>query len=583
MNILRKFNKIKLLSIFIFIIIFFLNLLTIKVADDYGYSISNGIVDIISKEVVQYFTWNGRSVAHLIARFFLSMPKIVFDIANSLVFTYFLNLIYKFVTTDEDNYILFILITLSVFLFVPFFGQTILWETGSCNYLWMCTLVLQFLYFYRRNDKNINFILLFLLGICAGWSNENTGGACILIALIFTIKNYFENKLIKKELIFGLMGAIIGFLLLVLAPGNAVRALEFVNNNSHIYTIVHDFTSTIRVIKEGLLYLLITFAFLCFALFKQRINSLIISGIFMFAAIADIGAIILSPVPVLWDRSMFGAAIFAIIAVGILINELDLNVMINRYIINMLLSTMVIFSSIALAHTFFDIGYVFIQNYQRNSYIKYQKNNGNLDPIVFQFDSEFMTSYNATYGLNDITPYYSFWYNEDFAKVEGLNTIQSTNKTKWDLIYKNGDINLMSISNMKKYIDYLQDNNERYLVFINSSTLDQRYEDYYPLLEKMGIDTSYRNITAVIDEGNIISYNYGNEGCELYGNFNEKEYYVASYAAGNLSDIVIDGVEYTNNHSGINFVVFDKNEYRIVDSISFVLDYGMQGIRYEVE
>ena len=582
MNKIKNINKINLISVIIFIIIFSLNLLTIKVADDYGYSISNGIIDIFNKEIVQYFTWNGRSIAHIIARFFLSLPKIIFDIANSLVFVYMLNLMYRLITKAKDDHILFLMITCAVFLFVPFFGQTILWETGSCNYLWMTTIILQFLYFYQYDIK-INAFVLFVLGILAGWSNENTGGACILIALSLSIIRYIEQKKVPNRLVSGLIGAIIGFLMLVLAPGNAMRAMEFANDNSTLYTIVHDFTSAIRVIKEGMIYFIVSYVFLMLVLWKSERKILLVASIFMVAAIADVGAIILSPVPVLWDRSMFGAAILSIISLGMLISGLDKKVLINKYLANGTLALMVVVSCLRLGHAYFDIGYIFVQNYQRNQYIQEQKIQGNLDPIVFQFDSEFLSTYNAVYGLNDITPYYSFWYNEDFAKVNGLNTIQATNKSKWQLIYQNGDVNLMSISLLQEYIDYLMKHTDQYLIYINTSTLDERYEEYLPYLKKLGIDIDRENFVAVIDDGSVVNECSSNEGCELYGNFNEKEYYVASYATGNLSDIVIDGVEYTNNHSGINFVVFDKNEYRIVDSISFVLDYGMQGIRYEVE
>ncbi|MCI5773770.1 MAG: DUF6056 family protein [Erysipelotrichaceae bacterium] len=579
---IRNINKITLVSTIIFFIVFSLNLLTIKVADDYGYSISSGIVDIFNKEFVQYFTWNGRSVAHIIARIFLSLPKIIFDIANSFVFVYMLNLMYRLITKEKNNFMLFIMVALSVFLFVPFFGQTILWETGSCNYLWMTTIILQFLYFYRY-DVQVNGILLFLLGICAGWSNENTGGACILIALSLMIMHYVQKRKISYHLLFGILGAMIGFAALVLAPGNAMRALEFVNDNSKLYSFVHDFTSTVRVIKEGMGYFLIAYIFLLLILWKQKGSYLVVASIFMLAAIADVGAIVLSPVPVLWDRSMFGAAVLAIISLGILIVNLDMKILLNQYVFNAVLAIMVVISGIRLTHAYFDIGYIFVQNYQRNAYIKQQKANGNLDPIIFQFDSEFISPYNAVYGLNDITPYYSFWYNEDFAKVNGLNTIQATNKSKWKLIYQNGDIALMSIANLQEYVDYILANKDQYLIFVNSSTLDKRYEDYLPQIKRLDVDVSKSNFAAVIDNGMIVNECASNEGCEIYGNFNEKEYYLASYNAGNISDIVIDDVEYTNNHAGINIVVFDKQAYRVVDSISFVLDYNLQGIRYEVE
>ena len=77
-----------------FILIFILNLLVVTTSDDLGYQIHSGLIDIFKREYVQYMTWTGRSVAHIIARIFLAMPKIIFDVCNSLCFVYFTYLIY---------------------------------------------------------------------------------------------------------------------------------------------------------------------------------------------------------------------------------------------------------------------------------------------------------------------------------------------------------------------------------------------------------------------------------------------------------------------------------------------------------
>ena len=64
----------------VFFLVLILNLLTVKTSDDLGYSINNGLFDLFQREYVQYMTWTGRTVAHLIARFFLAMPKLIFDV-----------------------------------------------------------------------------------------------------------------------------------------------------------------------------------------------------------------------------------------------------------------------------------------------------------------------------------------------------------------------------------------------------------------------------------------------------------------------------------------------------------------------
>ena len=44
----------------------------------------------------------------------------------------------------------YLMINLLIWLFVPTFGQTILWETGAANYLWGGIIIISFLSMYHR-------------------------------------------------------------------------------------------------------------------------------------------------------------------------------------------------------------------------------------------------------------------------------------------------------------------------------------------------------------------------------------------------------------------------------------------------
>lgn len=65
---------------------------------------------------------------------------------------------------------------------------------------------------------------MFLFGIIAGWSNENSV-CCIILALFVFIytKNNREKDHIERWMITGLIGMIIGYSLLIFSPGNFVR------------------------------------------------------------------------------------------------------------------------------------------------------------------------------------------------------------------------------------------------------------------------------------------------------------------------------------------------------------------------
>ena len=70
-------------------------------SDDLNYKTAvreaSGIGDLFLQEYVQYRNWTGRSVAHLLLRFFLyGGSKTVFNLASSAVFTFLIFLLYRF-------------------------------------------------------------------------------------------------------------------------------------------------------------------------------------------------------------------------------------------------------------------------------------------------------------------------------------------------------------------------------------------------------------------------------------------------------------------------------------------------------
>lgn len=105
---------------------------------------------------------------------------------------------------------------------------------GSCNYLWTTTIVLLFLLPFRIKFERKDFtfkpaLLLFFLpfSIVAGWTNENTGAAVLFMLIV-----YFWVKKVKKEHpalfeVLGTVGFLIGYLMLIFAPGNYVRLASF--------------------------------------------------------------------------------------------------------------------------------------------------------------------------------------------------------------------------------------------------------------------------------------------------------------------------------------------------------------------
>lgn len=584
-KLLDKENRHKNITLgIIFILLIFLNFLTIQVSDDMGYSIHSGFLDILSREYVQYMTWTGRTVAHIIARIFLALPKWFFNIFNSLCFLYLCKLIYfhaKGRKIDLDTS-LYVMIVCVVFLFVPFFGQTILWETGSSNYLWTTTIALHFLSYYRFGIEIKNrfvFVLkIFVLGVLSGWTNENTGGVVILFILFQLVLKRIKKAKIERWKYIGLFGSIFGFLLLILAPGNKIRANDFIHTEGIAYQLMHDLTSSLNVFMKDEVIMWIAFALLiAYAIYKNKRDIIFHSIIYAICSISAVLAICISPVPVLYDRSMFSAAVFLIIAIVILFDEIDMEF--KPLFIKLSLGLLVLFSTEQYLRAILDLSYTTYQSRIRQKYIREQIAYGNTNPTVPQINREFETKYNALHGLNDITEYKDYWVNTTFATANGLSSISSTPWERWEKIYKTGSPKLMNILDYNEYLKEIS--NPKYITLITSSSLDvEKYHDYLSQLNSIiGIKLD-RNFIAVI---NLHGENYINTAETFVSdNFTiaDRYCYIASSDKGIYSDINIDEIEYSNDNDGITFVVLDAETGRVLDSITFNIDNKFNGIRY---
>lgn len=588
-------NNVSYIRFFVFIAVLILNLLTVKTSDDLGYSINNGLFDLFQREYIQYMTWTGRTVAHLIARFFLAMPKLIFDVCNSIMFCVLIELMTRHAVGPDREVSgpLYAFSALAVFLFAPLFGQTVLWETGSCNYLWTTTIILAFLYVYRKEldgssqRKPWFAVCFFLFGIIAGWTNENTGGACILLVLIFLVLYRLKKISIKPWMIAGLVGSVIGFVLMIKAPGNAIRAQDFINEGGKAYVLVHDLRNTLNIFgkPEAQLPLWLAFGAGLALRLKKGIHraELIFSLGYALSGMAAVCAIILSPVPVEFDRSMFGATILVIVGVLSIASPLfTAEKTEGHWTMPALLGILCAVSLFQYGHALLDLGYTRYQYSVRESWVNAQKNAGNLNPVIPTINNEFFTTYNAMYGLNDILDYPSFVNNENYAITHGLESVVSTSPDKWNALYRNGDPALMNVVDLETYVAAVKANPE-YIGFVTTTALNEHYEAYLDYLETaagkdLGTHSNYILEFGAETDINAADESFGKE-------YTPDGHYVWVYSSDDpmTSDILIDGTECTNDLEGITIVVFDRASGNVKDAATWNTDYAMRGIRSYVE
>lgn len=322
---------------FVFFVILFLNILTPLIADDIGYLYIFGeaeevssLSDLIYSQKVHYMRWGGRSVVHFIAQALLQAPSLVADILNAAMYLAFIFLIYFHIKgkTSKHSLSLFVLLNLMVWFVIPMFGDTVLWLTGSANYLWGTSIILLFLLpyrFYKGERKVMNksifySMLMFIFGIIAGWTNENTVAGLIIIILLFFLYYRSLKWSVSPPLLVGFLGLLIGYAIMILAPGNFVRAGE---SNLSLFLITYRlFTYTQSLFLNYGFLLILYFTLLIIVEKNNKTKRCVhLSLIYLLGALAAIYAMVLSPqFPA---RAWFGVITFLIISIGMVFSRLN--------------------------------------------------------------------------------------------------------------------------------------------------------------------------------------------------------------------------------------------------------------------
>ena len=204
--------------------------LMIQGTDDLTTSFS----DILVSQWRHYFEWGGRTPAHLIAQVLLFLGKSVVAISSALCYITMVLFIYYHgmgitPTLRGLKFYPLFFITAALWLFLRIYGEVVFMLVSSCNYMYTTTIILIFLLPYRLSikdqkvkDSKVFAFLMFFLGIAAGWCNENTSFAACFVTGLLGLWLLKRKQLTLWQLTGGI-GLGIGFLLLVLSPGNEAR------------------------------------------------------------------------------------------------------------------------------------------------------------------------------------------------------------------------------------------------------------------------------------------------------------------------------------------------------------------------
>lgn len=207
--------------------------------DDYDYSmiwLTSGHVssfaDVIESAWRHYFLHGGRLVTVFWLDTFLWLGKFWFDLVNALLFAALVVLIYFHGCRSTKLWQAPVLLGaagLLAWLSFPHFGEVAVWKSGSTVYLWSAVPAALFLLPYNlflqektADAKKWRILPMFFLGVLAGWSVENLAVTVTAVSAGIARHCHKEGNM-PSWMAAGSLGAFLGLVGIVAAPGNYVR------------------------------------------------------------------------------------------------------------------------------------------------------------------------------------------------------------------------------------------------------------------------------------------------------------------------------------------------------------------------
>ncbi len=284
-----------------------------------------------------YMSWSGRFVADYISSLILStQSQFIYSVAAGLSTIAFCYFIVKTpsgtLRWSKHDFILFPLVFFTYWISNPNLGQTTFWTVGAANYLWTNLFVAAWLFhIYNITAKNIKKTnpLIVLLSFMAGCSTESVSPFVSLLSILAIIFKIWREKSVSLNMIIYSISTILGSCILILSPGNFVRASSegawyarpiFERISFHITERVHTHLALI-LICYTILFLLVMLV-----IFNKQIRVKIDRGNLVYARLVicvGLGtSLIMFASPTYPPRVMNGTFMFFLFAISFLAHGL---------------------------------------------------------------------------------------------------------------------------------------------------------------------------------------------------------------------------------------------------------------------
>ncbi|MFC3927039.1 DUF3329 domain-containing protein [Streptococcus caprae] len=438
MNKIEKWHRGIILCLGFFLL-YLANHWTLLTSDDYMYHFVfkdtlptanlekiHGIWSIIRSQYVHWQLWNGRYVSHAIVQFLTQFDGYVFDILNSLAFLTLIRLSCQFISfimAKRISPIWYLLAFLYYWLFLPSFGQTALWLSGSVNYLWTSLFYLTFLLYFVKTLEYSKVewyqkLSLFFLAFLAGACNENSSPTIILIAFVFLIyKDGFSKKICLSHFMsLGIAG--LSFLTILLSPASQTRGQSDLNIaivSERLFLIFNQLWSQFAYLYIGLLCLFCVIRFQ-----KLEFKELELFWVMVLFVGHLVAAVILFVSPEIPDRTLFCSAILLGLTLGMLLLKCKWSLFLQLVVV----SSFLVLFSMSYTRAIMDIHQSYLE--VRAQYQAIEKSDPNTIVVVTKL-SEPKSTYNAYRLTNNLADFPDYWFNQWMAayfEVKGIVGIE---------------------------------------------------------------------------------------------------------------------------------------------------------------
>ena len=194
------------------------------------------IFDVLKYTKDWYFTMGGRlfSVAsQFMFSGVLGDNKVWFDTVNTLFFVLLIMTCGRLINEGQRENVFYVLLFALLFWFLcPVPNQTLFWAAGSTTYLWANALAFVFLLFFQKyKDDNFGVIGklgLFFVSIFAATEFITSASICGAFVVYYA----FHIKSFKGNAVPFVIGFVLGSMVLLFAPGNFIRAIKGIGDQS---------------------------------------------------------------------------------------------------------------------------------------------------------------------------------------------------------------------------------------------------------------------------------------------------------------------------------------------------------------